>query len=202
MAVVINGSGTVTGLAVGGLPDGTVDTDTLANNAVVTGKISDGTITNADVSSSAAIDGSKLTGINTNTPAFLAQASSGQIVSHQTTTTIQFGTEVYDTDSKYDTSTYRFTPASAGKYVLFASVTFGNMVADKSLTGGIRKNGDSIVGYAQSGSVVDDLSISWTVIDEANTTDYYDVCIYHRAGSSVTTQATRGTIFGAYKLTE
>ena len=30
MAIVINGSGTVTGLAVGGLPDGTVDKDTLA----------------------------------------------------------------------------------------------------------------------------------------------------------------------------
>jgi len=31
MAIVINGSGTVTGLAVGGLPDGTVDSDTLAS---------------------------------------------------------------------------------------------------------------------------------------------------------------------------
>jgi len=31
MAVVINGSGTVTGLAVGGLPDGTVDNDTVAS---------------------------------------------------------------------------------------------------------------------------------------------------------------------------
>jgi len=31
MAVVINGSGTVTGLAVGGLPDGTVDNDTIAS---------------------------------------------------------------------------------------------------------------------------------------------------------------------------
>ena len=31
MAIVINGSGTVTGLAVGGLPDGTVDNDTIAS---------------------------------------------------------------------------------------------------------------------------------------------------------------------------
>ena len=31
MAIVINGSGTVTGLAVGGLPDGSVDSDTLAS---------------------------------------------------------------------------------------------------------------------------------------------------------------------------
>ena len=33
MPIVINGSGTVTGLSVGGLPDGSVDRDTLANNA-------------------------------------------------------------------------------------------------------------------------------------------------------------------------
>jgi len=49
MAIVINGSGTVTGLAVGGLPDGTVDSGTIAT----------GTIVDADVNDLAA---SKLTG--------------------------------------------------------------------------------------------------------------------------------------------
>jgi len=40
MPITINGSGTVTGLAVGGLPDGTVDAGTLASGAVSnTGKI-------------------------------------------------------------------------------------------------------------------------------------------------------------------
>ena len=34
MPVTINGDGSITGLAVGGLPDGCVDTDTLANGAV------------------------------------------------------------------------------------------------------------------------------------------------------------------------
>ena len=37
MPITINGSGTITGLAVGGLPDGTVDGDTLASG--VGGKI-------------------------------------------------------------------------------------------------------------------------------------------------------------------
>jgi len=41
MAVVINGSGTVTGLAVGGLPDGTVDAGTLATDSVTAVKIPD-----------------------------------------------------------------------------------------------------------------------------------------------------------------
>ena len=49
MAIVINGSGTLSGLAVGGLPDGTVDSGTIAT----------GTIVNADINDLAA---SKLTG--------------------------------------------------------------------------------------------------------------------------------------------
>ena len=38
MPVTINGNGSMTGLAVGGLPDGCVDTDTLANNSVTSAK--------------------------------------------------------------------------------------------------------------------------------------------------------------------
>ena len=50
MPVTINGDGSITGLAVGGLPDGSVDADTLASNAVTTAKLADG-----------AASGSKLT---------------------------------------------------------------------------------------------------------------------------------------------
>jgi len=42
MAIAINGAGTITGISVGGLPDGTVDEDTLANNAVGSGKLASG----------------------------------------------------------------------------------------------------------------------------------------------------------------
>ena len=47
MAIAINGSGTVTGISVGGLPDGIVDTDMLAANAVATAKIAAGAVTAA-----------------------------------------------------------------------------------------------------------------------------------------------------------
>ena len=40
MPIVINGSGSITGLSVGGLPDGIVDTDMLAANAVTSAKAS------------------------------------------------------------------------------------------------------------------------------------------------------------------
>jgi len=56
MAVVINGSGTVTGLAVGGLPDGIVDSGTLATNSVDSAELVDGAV---DDSHMASISGRK-----------------------------------------------------------------------------------------------------------------------------------------------
>ena len=44
MAIVINGSGTVTGISVGGLPDGIVDSDTLANNAITASALPTGSV--------------------------------------------------------------------------------------------------------------------------------------------------------------
>ena len=52
MAVVINGSGTVTGLAVGGLPDGTVDEGTLASSAVTEAKLATDSVTAAKIPAS------------------------------------------------------------------------------------------------------------------------------------------------------
>ena len=50
MPITIDGDGTITGLSVGGLPDGVVDADMLAANAVTTAKISNGQITTAKIS--------------------------------------------------------------------------------------------------------------------------------------------------------
>ena len=63
MAIVINGSGTVTGLAVGGLPDGTVDADTLASGA---GGV-DGISSTADATAMT-ISSSEKVGIGTTSP--------------------------------------------------------------------------------------------------------------------------------------
>ena len=50
MPVTINGSGSITGLSVGGLPNGTVDADTLASNAVTNAKIANSAVTYAKTS--------------------------------------------------------------------------------------------------------------------------------------------------------
>ena len=53
MPVTINGDGSITGLSVGGLPDGSVDADTLASNAVTTTKIANSAVTASKASGTA-----------------------------------------------------------------------------------------------------------------------------------------------------
>ena len=47
MAIAINGSGTITGITAGGLPDATITSAELASNAVTTAKITDANVTQA-----------------------------------------------------------------------------------------------------------------------------------------------------------
>ena len=51
MAITINGDGTLTGVSVGGLPDGIVDTDMLATNAVSAAKLQSTAIASGDLPS-------------------------------------------------------------------------------------------------------------------------------------------------------
>ena len=44
MPITINGDGTITGLAVGGLPDGSVDADTLASSSVTNAKMANNSV--------------------------------------------------------------------------------------------------------------------------------------------------------------
>ena len=55
MAIQINGNGTITGINVGGLPNGIVDTDMLAANAVSSAKLASGAITAAAMPSGSII---------------------------------------------------------------------------------------------------------------------------------------------------
>ena len=53
-----------------------------------------------------------------NTPMFQANLSGNQSLNAGATTKISFNTETFDTASAYNTSTYRFTPQTAGKYLI------------------------------------------------------------------------------------
>jgi hypothetical protein len=51
MSIVINGTGSISGIAVGGLPDGTVDAGTLATNSVDSAELIDGAVDAAHLAS-------------------------------------------------------------------------------------------------------------------------------------------------------
>jgi len=58
MAVTINGDGTISGVSVGGLPDGVVDSGTLATNSVDSAELIDGAVDNSHLATG--IDATKL----------------------------------------------------------------------------------------------------------------------------------------------
>ena len=90
-----------------------------------------------------------------NTPAFFATLSSAQSISDQTTTKANINTEVLDTDNAYDNSTnYRFTPQTAGKYFFYAGNRMRSAADPKSskiISSGINlyKNGSYHIGSSQ-----------------------------------------------------
>ena len=76
MAIVINGSGTVTGISVGGLPDDIVDAGTLADDAVGLAQMAAGT------------DGNVITYDASGNPAVVASGTSGQFLTSQGANTV------------------------------------------------------------------------------------------------------------------
>ena len=106
MALVLNGDGTVTGLAVGGLPDGTVDAGTLATDSVTAAKLEASAITSADLPA-----GSVLQVVSTN-------FSDTQPVAASTLTT----TVSYESTALTPMVSITLTPISATSY-FYVSLT-------------------------------------------------------------------------------
>ena len=110
MAIVINGSGTVTGLAVGGLPDGTVDAGTLATDSVDSAELIDGAVDDSHIG---ALTASKLTG--TVATARLPAGSVVQVVQGT------MNGDIFNTTSTSKTATGRslsITPTTSGNKML------------------------------------------------------------------------------------
>jgi hypothetical protein len=78
-------------------------------------------------------------GVPVNGPAFSAWQSSAQTLTSNVLTKILYQSELWDTNSNYDTSTSRFTPTVAGYYQINAAVCTGASSSQQLLA--IYKNG-------------------------------------------------------------
>ena len=154
MPITFNGSGTVTGITAGGLPDGVITTDDIAAGAVTTPKITGG-------------------------PAFSAYRGTAQSVSVNTWTKIQLNTENFDTTSAYDSSTnYRFTPLVAGYYLITGAVESVN--GSNPVIASLYKNGAEYI----RGSRVDAVGVALnsnfsTVVYMNGSTDFLELYGYN-----------------------
>jgi hypothetical protein len=139
----------------------------------------------------------------TMTPSFSVKKSSNQTIAGTTSTKMELDSEIFDTDNKYDSSTnFRFLPGVAGKYFLSLASSFQNFPSDKIMSVSIKKNGSGLSTFNNiSGSYSDDFTAATSVIDEANTTDYYEAFIFHRASSSQTMIGSV-SIFSGFKIIE
>ena len=148
----------------------------------------------------------------TNTPAFEAYLSSAQSVSDATLTKAQPNIELFDTDSAYDnSSTYRFTPQVAGKYLIWGTIagyTDGASTTDvvKTL---IYKNGAVArnVTWDMRSNPVRYIMPHVQTIQEANgSTDYFEFYGYLDGTTAGSFQANAsnldGTRWGAYRIIE
>tara|TARA_Y100000289_G_C3861704_1_gene118867 strand:- start:186 stop:662 length:477 start_codon:yes stop_codon:yes gene_type:complete len=75
MAISINGNGTITGISVGGLPDGCVDNGTLANSSVNSNQIVNGAVGAAEIADIFSNGGITIGGLRIMTGSFTTPSS-------------------------------------------------------------------------------------------------------------------------------
>ena len=138
-----------------------------------------------------------------NTPNFYAYGVD-QAVSDNTTTKLQFSTEVVDSDSAYDTSNYRFTVPSGkgGKYYVYAAVR-PNTTTDVDTTHiYIYKNGSERFQSSGRSEYYETLNVYGT--DDLSAGDYLEVYYYQGSGGSIDASGNASVIrstFGGFLLT-
>ena len=141
----------------------------------------------------------------TMTPAFQATAPNDQSYSDAVMTVIPANTEEYDTDSAYNTSNYRFTPQTAGKYFCYIQLTASNDAQNlKRVLTTIRKNGsNNYQDFMMPDSSNNTRKIGvfqGLVLDLNGSTDYFEA-----AASLDGTSGSNSTDYsriGAYKIIE
>jgi len=138
----------------------------------------------------------------TNTPNFAATVGANHNISNLTTTAVQFNTEVFDTNSSFDTSTYRFTvpSGSAGKYLISVSVRFQAFTSNRKEIN-LYKNGSNFYSFENAGTgggLYD--TVNGSIIMDLAVADYIQMFAYQDSGG---TNAIRtDSFFQAFKLIE
>ena len=129
-------------------------------------------------------NGDTAAGVFTNVPAFFVSLGSAQSIGNSSRTVLQLDTVDYDTNSLYNTSTYRFTVTSgyAGKYWFGAGSRNNNWTSNRHILY-ITKNGSSFAENEQGSAGSYHSNFLSATIDMA-VGDYVSAEFFHDNGSS------------------
>jgi len=136
-----------------------------------------------------------------NTPAFHARVNSANSTTDNVETKINFGTEVFDTDSAYDTSTSKFTVPSgkAGKYFIYARVRLDTATDSEIYDIQIKKNGSTV--FQHSANQYRYTSAYVSGILDLSASDYLEVYVIISNNLSLRNDQ-KECFFGGYKIIE
>jgi hypothetical protein len=140
-----------------------------------------------------------------NTPSFLAYVGDAQSFSNNTLALVQFNTELFDTNSNYDTSTYKFTPTVAGKYFFTCKIRF-EVGSISGFNIRIEKNDETSSSTFPNSLIYNarvenyDTQILSGILEANGSTDNFRVRASQDSGGSVNISASFGSFFSAYRL--
>ena len=142
---------------------------------------------------------------NLNYPAFEAYLGSDQTVTSGTTTKITMNTETFDSAGAYDNSSnYRFTPQTAGKYYVYATVRGSTSASslDLEMTA-IYKNGSTYIenqfDFRNNDASLAGITVV-AIVDMNGSSDYLECYGRCLGGTTIKASPTRSSIFGAYRI--
>jgi hypothetical protein len=152
-------------------------TDT-ASNFTVTFPANTGTV--VTTASTAVVSQTMLgAGVASNGPAFAAYLSTNQTVAMATFTKVALDTKVFDTNTNYSTSTYRFTPTVAGYYQVNGAI---NASGQGILS--IYKNGTAYQYQQLNANATTSICTMTCLLYLNGSTDYIELWAYSTAGTT------------------
>ena len=185
MPITINGSGTVTGISVGGLPDGIVDNDMIAASTIQAAKLH--------------VDAK-----NPN-PFVYAYGNDGFTPAQNTAEKVTFDNAIADSNSDWDNTNNKFTPTVAGKYYVSvgANVEAATKKVDSFLyiykNGSVSDSNQSRVQTPASAYYVNQLVLT-RVIDMNGSSDYLEAFLKNNNQTDTATRTALDRWFVAWRV--
>lgn len=122
---------------------------------------------------------------NATAPAFSAYGTAYQTVANTTYTKIAYNTLDFDTNSNYNTSTYRFTPTVAGYYQVNAAISSGTS-ASGQVQIVIYKNGSAWMWGNFSPNASQGPSVAVSGLVQCNgSTDFIEIFGWQNSGGNL-----------------